>query len=67
VGLLGDLVGQRVLHLQCNVGHDSLSLANLGAQVVGVGISDVAIDIAVRLSRATGLAAAFHQADVYKP
>ena len=28
-------------------------------------ISDVAIDTAVRLSRATGLAAAFHRADVY--
>lgn len=45
---LGDLTGQRVCHLQCHLGGDSLSLARLGATVVGVDFSPVAIEIARR-------------------
>ncbi len=43
---LGDLRSRRLLHLQCNDGRDSLSLARLGAQVTGVDISDEAISFA---------------------
>jgi SAM-dependent methyltransferase len=63
--LLGDLARQTLLHLQCNAGQDSLSLARLGAMVTGVDISDEAITFARRLSAETGIAATFHRADVY--
>jgi SAM-dependent methyltransferase len=63
--LLGDIGGQSLLHLQCNAGQDTLSLAALGAEVVGVDISDEAIDFARRLSAASGIPAQFERADVY--
>lgn len=63
--LLGDLAGRRVLHLQCNSGQDSLSLAQLGAVVTGVDISDTAIAFARWLSAETGIPVTFHRADVY--
>lgn len=65
VELLGDLRGKRLLHLQCNAGQDSLSLAWLGAQVTGVDISDEAIDFARRLAAESGIPGAFVRADVY--
>lgn len=63
--LLGELVDQPLLHLLCNSGADTLSLAALGAQAVGVDISDAAIEAAQRLSVASGLQAEFVRADVY--
>jgi len=51
---LGDLAGQRVCHLQCHLGGDSLSLARLGATVVGVDFSPVAIDYARRRAHDDG-------------
>ena len=41
--LLGPVAGRSVLHLLCNTGQDSLSLAAAGARVTGVDISDEAI------------------------
>jgi SAM-dependent methyltransferase len=63
--LLGDLEGKTLVHLQCNSGGDSLSLALLGAVVTGVDISDEAISSARRLSTETGIPAEFLRADVY--
>lgn len=63
--LLGDLSGKALLHLQCNAGGDSISLAALGARVTGVDISDEAVRIARSLSKASGIPAAFERADVY--
>ena len=64
--LLGDLAGKSLLHLQCNSGQDSLSIAlHLGAQVTGVDISDEAIRFARELSRESGIPAEFVRADVY--
>jgi SAM-dependent methyltransferase len=63
--LLGDLDGKTLLHLQCNSGGDSLSLALLGATVTGVDISDEAILYARRLSSETGISAVFERADIY--
>src|SRR5262249_18500319 len=40
VELLGDVRGKTLVHLQCNAGQDTLSLARLGAVVTGVDISD---------------------------
>ena len=50
--LLGDLAGKTLVHLQCNSGGDTLSLALLGAEVTGVDISDGAISSAHALSNA---------------
>jgi len=63
--LLGDIAGQRVAHLQCGTGLDTLSLASLGARVTGVDISDTAIEIARGLARETAIPAAFACEDVY--
>ncbi|WP_256922003.1 class I SAM-dependent methyltransferase [Rhodococcus erythropolis] len=64
VALLGEIDGSSILHLQCNSGQDSLSLAALGAAVTGVDISDSAIDFARTLSAESGIAADFERADV---
>jgi SAM-dependent methyltransferase len=63
--LLGDLAGQTVAHLQCNSGGDSLSLAALGASVVGVDLSDEAVRCARALSERAGIPARFEHADIY--
>ncbi len=65
IALLGDIAAKRLLHLQCNAGQDSLSLAQLGAIVTGVDISDEAIAFATALSAESGLPATFVRADVY--
>ena len=63
--LLGDIQGLAIVHLQCNSGQDTLSLARLGAQVTGIDISESAIDFARRLSDETGIPATFHRMDIY--
>ncbi len=63
--LLGNLHGKRLVHLQCNAGQDTLSLAKFGAVVTGVDISDTAIDFALKLSLDSGIPAIFIRADVY--
>jgi len=65
IELLGDITGQRVVHLMCNSGQDTLSLAQLGATVTGVDISDEAIRFAKELARDSGISATFYRADVY--
>ena len=59
VELLGDLTGKRVVHVQCNSGQDSLCIARLGAEVLGVDFSDEAIGFARRLSQESGIPARF--------
>jgi SAM-dependent methyltransferase len=65
IGLLGDVRGKSVLHLQCNAGQDTLSIANIGGIVTGVDISDEAIEFARGLSAESGVPGTFHRADVY--
>lgn len=65
IELLGDLRGCALLHMQCNAGQDTLSLARRGAIATGVDISDEAIAFAQRLSRDSGIPATFHRADLY--
>ena len=65
IELLGDVNGRALLHLQCNAGQDTLSMARLGATVTGVDISDEAITFARQLSIDSGIPATFHRADVY--
>lgn len=61
---LGDVAGRRILHLQCNCGLDSLSLARLGAKVTGVDLSAKNIAVARELSAEVGVSARFVCADV---
>jgi SAM-dependent methyltransferase len=63
--LLGEVAGTRLLHVMCNTGQDTLSLAALGAEATGVDLSDAAIAEARRLSVETGIAARFVHDDVY--
>jgi SAM-dependent methyltransferase len=63
--VLGPLRGKRLLHLQCNSGQDTLSLAAHGAVVTGVDISDEAIAFATALARDTGRKAHFLRSDVF--
>ncbi len=64
--LLGNIASKTLLHLQCNSGQDSLSIArHLGARVTGVDISDEAIGFARRLSRESSIDAHFVRADIY--
>jgi SAM-dependent methyltransferase len=63
--LLRDVRGKSLVHLQCNAGQDTLSLAQLGADVTGVDISDTAIDFARRLSTESAIPAQFIRADVF--
>jgi SAM-dependent methyltransferase len=63
---LGSLDGLRVVHLQCHIGHDTVSLARLGAaSVTGLDFSAPALDVARRFTTAAGADIRFVQSDVY--
>jgi 2-polyprenyl-3-methyl-5-hydroxy-6-metoxy-1,4-benzoquinol methylase len=62
--LLGDVKGKSILHLQCHFGQDSLSLARMGAKVVGVDLSDEGVKTAQQLNQELGLNAEFVVSDV---
>ena len=47
---LPDMKGKRVLHLQCHFGMDTISLARMGAEVVGVDYSENDISSANKLA-----------------
>jgi 2-polyprenyl-3-methyl-5-hydroxy-6-metoxy-1,4-benzoquinol methylase len=61
---LGDISGKRVLHLQCHIGRDTLCFVRRGAVATGLDFSGVALDVARRLSKETGLKADFVQGTV---
>jgi SAM-dependent methyltransferase len=61
--LVGDVRGKRLLHLLCNSGQDTLSLASRGAVVTGVDLSDEAIAFARRLSGEANLPATFLESE----
>jgi hypothetical protein len=56
---LGDVSGKRILHLQCSIGRDTLCFVRRGAVATGLDFSGVALDVARRLSKETGLKANF--------
>jgi SAM-dependent methyltransferase len=63
---LGRLDGQRVLHLQCHIGTDTLSLSRLGArEVTGLDFSEPAVAEARKLAAAAGADIRYVQADAY--
>ncbi|MFE3452182.1 class I SAM-dependent methyltransferase [Nonomuraea sp. NPDC059194] len=62
---VGEVRGQRLVHLQCHFGLDTLGWARLGADVTGVDFSGRAVEAARAIAADCGLAARFEQADVY--
>jgi len=63
---VGNVEQQRLLHLQCHFGLDTLSWARRGAQVTGVDFSPDAISYARRLSDETQVPADFVCSDLYE-
>lgn len=62
--LIPNLLGKRLLHLQCHFGLDTLSWSRLGAITTGVDFSKCAIKMAKKLSEITKIPARFIEADV---
>lgn len=66
MALLGDIKGKTLVHLQCNNGLDTLSIANhLGADVTGVDISDYAVEVARKLAEGSQIPAKFVRSDIF--
>jgi SAM-dependent methyltransferase len=65
VGLVGNVAGRSLLHLQCHFGLDTLSWAKRGADVTGVDFSEEAIRTARALAAELSIPATFLQSDVY--
>jgi SAM-dependent methyltransferase len=62
---LGDIAGHDVVHLQCHIGTDTLSLARLGARVTGLDFSPEALEAARRLAHDAGPPVDYVESDVY--
>lgn len=62
---LGEVAGLDVVHLQCHIGTDTLSLARLGARVTGVDFSGSALAAARQLFAECGAEGTFVESDVY--
>ena len=56
---LGDVNGKSLLHLQCHFGQDTLSWSRMGANCVGVDLSDKGIELAQQLNEELELNAEF--------
>jgi len=65
LGLLGDVKGKTILHLQCHFGQDSISLSRMGAQVTGIDLSDKAIEAGRDLAKQCNTDTEFICSDVY--
>ena len=62
---LGDLTGLDVVHLQCHIGPDTISLARLGANVTGLDLAEDAIEAARELAQRCDADVRFVEANVY--
>lgn len=63
-GVVGDVSGLELLHLQCHIGTDTLSWARLGARAVGLDFSDRSLRVAKELAARAGAPVSFVCADV---
>jgi SAM-dependent methyltransferase len=64
-GVMGDVSGRRLLHLQCHVGLDTMRRGGAGGrEVVGVDFSPKAVAAARSIAERMGIAATFVEADV---
>lgn len=64
--LLGDVQGQRGVHLQCHIGTDTISLARLGAQMTGLDFAAPALDVARKLSADHGPHVDYVESELYR-
>ncbi len=62
---LGDLTGLDVLHLQCHIGTDTLSLHRLGGRVTGLDFSPASLAEARWLAEQAGASIDYIESDVY--
>ena len=62
---IGDVRGKTLLHLQCHIGTDTVSMARLGAVATGVDFSEASINVARKLSKDCGTPARFEVAELY--
>ena len=60
---VGDVHGLAVLHVQCHLGLDAVTLARRGARVTGVDFSPVALRRAAELAERCGVAVEYVEAD----
>lgn len=63
---LGDVKDKTLLHPLCHFGMDTLSWARKGAIVTGVDLSDEAVKLAKKISRAINQPATFICSDIYE-
>ena len=64
-GEIGDIAGKRLIHLQCHIGLDTISLAGRGAIATGLDFSPEALDAARSFAARAGRTIRFVQSDVY--
>jgi SAM-dependent methyltransferase len=62
---LGDVRNKDLVHLQCHIGTDTVSLSRLGANVTGLDFSPSALDAARQLAMDTGARINFVESSVY--
>ncbi len=62
---LGDLTGLDVVHLQCHIGTDTVSLSRLGGRVTGLDFSPASIAEARRVAELAGADVGFVLSDVH--
>ena len=63
--LLGEIKGKKILHLQCHLGLESISMARMGAEVTGLDFSEEAIKSARALNKEMGTSVNFICDNVY--
>ena len=56
---LGEVSEKSLLHLQCHFGQDTLSWTRMGAECIGIDLSDKAIELAKQLNAELNLGAKF--------
>ena len=63
---IGHIAGLRILHLQCHIGLDTLSLARMGAEVTGLDFSPAALEAGAKLADQLALDVRWIQADAQR-
>lgn len=62
---MGNIKGKKIIHLQCHIATESISLAKLGAEVTAVDYSETAIEVAKKLAKQNNVNINFICCDIY--